>query len=140
VVLVDFWATGCKPCLSEMPELERLRQELKPQGMELLGVALDPDSELVDQFMSMAKLNWPVIYANTSAANMESPMTLKYGVKAIPFKMVIDRDGTLAATGYRLQDVRPTLERLLLVPEVPGAGVVAPTHSPEALAPTGLPD
>ena len=124
VVLVDFWATECKPCLEEMGKVEMLRQIYEPKGMTLLTVALDPNPQAVEKFLGSAKLDWTVIFSNADMSNMESPLTLRYGIKAIPFKMLIDQEGNLVASGYRLEEVVPALEKLL-----------GPANAPETKAP-----
>lgn len=129
VLLVDFWGTQCKPCLDEIEIIEALRNTLEPKGMALMTVALDPDSRTVVKFLDDAKLDWPVIFSNTNLANMESALTVRFGIKTIPFKILIDREGKLAAMGFRLKDVQPKLEQLLAA-ESPGV------KSPEMPAPS----
>ena len=61
-LLVNFWATWCGPCLREIPDLARLRQELGPDRLEIVSIALnDPDSVRIAEFSREYAMAWPVV-------------------------------------------------------------------------------
>ncbi len=62
VVLVNFWATWCKPCEDEMPAMERLYRALHPEGFELLAVSVDEDASLVREFRERLSLSFPILH------------------------------------------------------------------------------
>jgi peroxiredoxin len=91
VVLINFWATWCPPCLEEMPALERLWQQHKDSGFVLVAVSLDADPAPVAPFLAAHRLTFPVaLDSKFEVANL-------YGVRALPATFVVDRLGNLAA-------------------------------------------
>ena len=100
VVLVNFWATWCPPCLEEMPAMERLWRRHKDAGFVLVAISLDADPRKVPPFVSARKFSFPV------ALDPKMAVAEKYGVRALPSSFVIDRQGLMAgvALGPRSWD------------------------------------
>jgi cytochrome c biogenesis protein CcmG, thiol:disulfide interchange protein DsbE len=100
VVLVNFWATWCPPCLEEMPAMERLWRRHKDAGFVLLAISLDSDPKKVSPFVSAHKFTFPVV------VDPKMAVAERYGVRALPSSFVIDRDGTVMgiALGPRAWD------------------------------------
>jgi len=61
-VLLNFWATYCKPCVDEMPSLNRLHKELKDQGLVVVGISIDEDPETYSQFVARVGIEFPVSF------------------------------------------------------------------------------
>ena len=91
VVLINFWATWCPPCLEEMPAMERLYRQHREVGFTLVAVSVDADSKLVAPFVTAHKFTFPV------ALDPSMSMANTYGVRALPSTFIVARDGTLAA-------------------------------------------
>ena len=91
VVLINFWATWCPPCLEEMPAMERLYRQHRDGGFTLVAVSVDADSKLVAPFLTARKFSFPV------ALDPSMHMANTYGVRALPSSFIVARDGTLAA-------------------------------------------
>ena len=90
VVLLNIWATWCPPCLEEMPSMEKLYQELKGEGFEILAVSIDESgAQGVLAFMKKHKLSFPVL--------TDSKGTIKnlYRTTGVPESFIIDKDGVL---------------------------------------------
>ena len=100
VVLVNFWATWCPPCLEEMPAMERLWRRHKDAGFVLVAISLDADPKKVPPFVGARKFSFPV------ALDPKMAVAEKYGVRALPSSFVIDRQGMMAgvALGPRSWD------------------------------------
>jgi peroxiredoxin len=100
VVLVNFWATWCAPCLEEMPAMERLWRRHKDAGFILVAVSVDTDPKKVPPFVSARKFSFPVV------VDPKMAVAEKYGVRAVPSSFVVDRTGTMAgvALGPRVWD------------------------------------
>ena len=95
VLVVNFWATWCVPCREEMPEFVRLQKEFGGKGLQFVGIAVD-DADKVRQFADEIGLNYPALIGGYGA--MELSRTFGNRVMALPFTVVVGRDGTIAHT------------------------------------------
>jgi peroxiredoxin len=89
VVILNFWATWCPPCRTEMPSMEILYQRFNAQGLEILAVDTGENASTVQQFINSAGYTFPVIL---DSANRVSSV---YGIRAIPTTFIIDREGKI---------------------------------------------
>jgi thiol-disulfide isomerase/thioredoxin len=89
VVLINFWATWCEPCKSEMPALQRLADELRDRPFALYSVDLQEDAQQVEAFQREYGLK---LYA---VLDEKGDVTRAYGVRVLPSTFVIDRQGVL---------------------------------------------
>lgn len=87
-VLVNFWATWCEPCKIEMPWLVDLQKEFGPQGLQVLGVALDDaDAKTIGQFTRKMGVNYPVLKGTDEVAGLYG------GADRLPLTFFVDRSG-----------------------------------------------
>ena len=91
VVMVNFWATWCPPCLEEMPAMDRLYRQHKDAGFTLVAVSVDTDPAKVTPFLSSHKLTFPV------GLDPRMDLANSYAVRALPSSFIVDRAGNLAA-------------------------------------------
>jgi thiol-disulfide isomerase/thioredoxin len=106
VVLVDYWATWCGPCIAEMPTLRKLHEKYKTQGFEIVGVSIDEDRPALEEFLASRKLPWIVVH--DAENDGQHPSVEKYGILATPTKILIGKDGKVvdvAVTISRLEDL-----------------------------------
>jgi peroxiredoxin len=91
VVMINFWATWCPPCLEEMPAMERLYRHHRDTGFVLLAVSVDAEPKKVTPFVAEHKLTFPI--------GLDPKMDLAngYAVRALPSSFLVGRDGNLAA-------------------------------------------
>ena len=102
VVLVDFWATWCGPCVAEIPNMLEQYEKYHDKGFEVVGISLDEEKDKVDAFVADKKIPWPIIYAGKG---WQDPVAQFYGISGIPQLILIGRDGnviTLNARGEAL--------------------------------------
>jgi thiol-disulfide isomerase/thioredoxin len=100
VVLIDFWAMWCGPCVAEIPNLRRVYSEYKDKGFEIVGIALDPpglDEEL-GRFVKKHDLPWPQHY---DGRGWQAPPAVKYSVISIPTMLLLDKTGRIVSTEAR---------------------------------------
>jgi len=95
VLLVNFWATWCKPCVEEMPMLSRLQQDYTPRGLRILGIALD-DANRARQFAVELGVDYPILVGLTDVVLTGR----RYGNRAgmLPYSVLIDGDGIIRWT------------------------------------------
>ncbi len=97
VILVDFWATWCPPCVAALPKLQEFYAANHDKGLEIIGVSSDNDIESLKGFLADNKeLTWTQL-VNTTSDELH-PIATKLGIDMIPVLLVIDRNGILRAT------------------------------------------
>src|SRR5580765_6079368 len=97
-VLLNFWATWCGPCKIEMPWFVELQKEYGPQGLQIVGVAMDDASkEDIAKFVKEMGVNYPILIGKEDVGNDYG------GVNVLPTTYFIDRDGKIVAREFVLQ-------------------------------------
>lgn len=91
VVLVDFWATWCEPCRTEIPAFVSLQKRYGPQGLQIIGISLDDDPKPVREFYQRFAMNYPVALGDAELAERFG------GILGLPVAFLIDRDGRIRA-------------------------------------------
>ena len=114
VVLVDFWASWCPPCIEEAPTLNRIYEEYRDRGVEFLGVCIWDTTKTCEQFLGDYAVAYP------TGRDAEGAILVDYGVKGIPEKFFIDAEGRVVrkfAGPVREEDVfRDILDDMLSAP------------------------
>jgi peroxiredoxin len=91
VVLLDFWATWCDPCKTEIPHFAEMQNRYGPQGFQVIGVSMDDAEKPVREFQQDFKMNYPVAMGNADLADHYG------GILGLPITFVIDRQGRIVA-------------------------------------------
>lgn len=114
VVLVDFWATWCGPCLEEIPNIKKFYEQYKEKGFEVIGYNLDEDPKDVERFFAAQKLPWPTVSsADPKLVGFASPLATHCGVKSIPFLVLLNAEGKVVALHTRGEKLGQKLAELL---------------------------
>ena len=98
VVLLDFWAVWCGPCIAEMPNVKRVYNSYKDEGFDIIGISLDTDEARLRNYLKENDIPWRQIF---SGKGWQSPVSQQYDIRAIPAQWLIDRDGTLISNRAR---------------------------------------
>ena len=98
VVLVDFWATWCGPCVGEMPHVKAAYEKYHAKGFEIVGISLDQDLARLQEFTKAQGMAWPQYFDGKGWGNIISS---KYGIRGIPTMWLVDKNGNLADTNAR---------------------------------------
>jgi peroxiredoxin len=92
VLVINFWATWCPPCLKEMPEFEAIHAEYAKKGLQVIGIALD-DAEPVKEFIASKKITYPILMGEDQG--MKIAHDLGNIVNTVPFTVIVDKKGHL---------------------------------------------
>ena len=110
VVLLDFWATWCGPCIAEFPHLKVLYQKYKGKGFEIVSYNVDADQEKLRDYLERHPLPWIVL--SKGSTEQLAPLSLYYGAKSLPVVLLRDRSGKTVLLDARGQKLDEALERL----------------------------
>ena len=98
VVLLDFWATWCHGCKTEIPWYMEFQQTYRDKGLSVIGVAMDEDGwKSVKPYIEQTKINYTIVVGNEELAK-------KYGADSLPVTLLIDRDGKIAESHSGMVD------------------------------------
>ncbi len=89
VVLLNFWATWCAPCLTEMPRFVAWQQEYGGRGLQVIGISMDDEEQSVRVAFRKYKLNYPVVMGDEKIGEMYG------GILGLPVTFLIDRSGKI---------------------------------------------
>ncbi|MCU1243827.1 MAG: resA [Candidatus Acidoferrum typicum] len=95
IVVLDFWASWCPPCVQEAPSLNRLQKYIESRNALVLGVAADEDPYAFSKFIVDQGVTFPT-YRDPATKERGSPIALSYGTSVIPEAYIIDRHGKIA--------------------------------------------
>ena len=92
VVLVDFWATWCGPCVRELPNVKAAYEKLNPKGFEIVGISFDENKEKLEAFVAREKMVWPQYFDGKGWGNK---LGQEYGINSIPSMWLINKKGVI---------------------------------------------
>ena len=108
VVVIDFWATWCVPCRSEIPGYVALQKKYGKDGLAIVGISLDTVAPAeVKQFVAQNHMNYPVVIGD------ESVTAIFGGVDAIPTTFIVDRQGNIRYRKVGAEETAAFEQRLL---------------------------
>jgi len=92
VVLIDFWATWCGPCVAELPNVKKTYAKFHEKGFEIIGISLDQSRDKLSKFVEKEKMPWPQHF---DGQGWKNEYAVKYGIQGIPAMWLIDKKGNL---------------------------------------------
>ena len=109
VVLIDFWATWCGPCMAELPNVIKAYEKYKEKGFEIIGISLDEDKADLARVLKTKKITWPQYF---DGKGWENPYAKKYGIEGIPTMWLVNKAGMVTDTDAT-EELAEKIEKLL---------------------------
>ena len=97
VLVVNFWATWCPPCLEEIPIFVRLQQQMGARGLQFVGIAIDERDKVVN-FARRNGINYPIMIGQLDAIELSNTAGNQRG--GLPYTLVLDRSGEVVSQHY----------------------------------------
>lgn len=112
VVLVDFWATWCVPCVQLMPHLKRLYELYHGQGLEVVGISVDSANarDALAKLVARLELPWPQCF---DGKGLKTEYAVRYGVQPVPHLLLVGTDGLVVAVNPENERLEAEIRRLL---------------------------
>jgi len=98
VVLIDFWATWCGPCVKEIPSVKKTYDALHKEGFEIIGVSLDSDKKKLEGFLAKNDMPWPQFF---DGKGWKTSLAQEHGISSIPAMWLVDKEGNLVDQNAR---------------------------------------
>lgn len=98
VVLIDFWAVWCGPCVKELPHVLKAYEKHHENGFEIIGISLDQDKAKLEAFIKENKMPWQQFF---DGQGWKNKLSTQYGVNSIPATYLLDGEGTIIGKNLR---------------------------------------
>jgi thiol-disulfide isomerase/thioredoxin len=109
VLLVDFWATWCPPCIAEIPNMKKNYEAYHDKGFEIIGLSCDKSQDVIENFVKEKEIPWAIVYGDKAP----SPSFEYYGISGIPTMILVGKDGKVISTTARGEELDKLLEKEL---------------------------
>lgn len=110
VILVDFWATWCGPCVAEMPNVIAAYETYHEKGFEVVGISLDQDKSALEAFITDKKMPWPQYF---DGKGWENELAQHFGISGIPATFLVGKGGKIVASNLHGPELEAAIEKAL---------------------------
>jgi peroxiredoxin len=109
VVLIDYWATYCVPCVETIPQLKDTYEKFHSRGFEIVGISADKDEKALNRYVQEHELPWPQYFERQGPQDFEA----KFAIDSLPTLWLVDKKGNLRETSDAFPDLQGRVEKLL---------------------------
>ncbi len=106
VILLDFWATWCRPCIAGLPTIKAVYEKYHNKDFDVIGISLDTDETALREFIEENPLPWRQIF---DGKRLKGPLAQRYGIRSVPRMFLLDREGKVISVKVRSS----TLDKLV---------------------------
>ena len=110
VILLDFWAVWCGPCIAEMPNVKQVYEKYKDANFQIIGISLDENRNTLVGYLEKEGITWPQFFDGKGWRNQVAAM---YGISAIPHTYLIDGEGVIRKANVRGRALEPAVAELV---------------------------
>jgi peroxiredoxin len=110
VVLVDFWATWCVPCVMSLPDVIQTYKTYHSKGFDVIGVSLDEDPQRLKRFIHDREMDWPQF---NDGRKWDGELVRNYGVQQIPTTYLLDKEGRIIGADLQGEDLEKAVKKAL---------------------------
>jgi thiol-disulfide isomerase/thioredoxin len=110
LVLVDFWATWCVPCVGELPSVIKAYNKHHADGFEIIGISLDMDEQKLKSFLKTKEIPWAQYF---DGKGWQNKLAAKYGIQSVPATFLLDGDGKIIGQDLRGEALEEALAKAL---------------------------
>jgi thiol-disulfide isomerase/thioredoxin len=110
IVIIDFWASWCKPCIEEIPNLKQLYDDYNKKGLEIYSVSLDRDKQAWTDAIAKYKLNWIQV---SDLKMWDCQAAVDWGIESIPALFIMDKNGMLVQKNLRGERLTEAIKALM---------------------------
>jgi thiol-disulfide isomerase/thioredoxin len=110
VVLLDFWATWCGPCVAELPNVLKTYEKHHADGFNIIGISLDKEREKLESFIKEKNMTWPQYF---DGKGWENKLSTTYGVRSIPATYLLDGNGKIIGKDLRGEQLEEAVTKAL---------------------------
>ncbi|MHC4180311.1 MAG: peroxiredoxin family protein [Planctomycetota bacterium] len=114
LVLIDFWATWCSPCIAELPNVKKAYEKFADAGFVVISVSFDKDAATARKFANKKKMTWPQVWVK---GGNQSRLAELYGVAGIPATFLVGPDGKVVTKDLRGEKLITTVAREINKPK-----------------------
>ncbi len=110
VILLDFWAVWCAPCIAEMPNVKQVYEKYKDENFQIIGISLDNSRDILVGYLEKEGIAWPQVFDGNGWDNQVAKI---YGIRAIPQMYLIDGEGVIRKSDVRGHALEPAVAELV---------------------------
>jgi thiol-disulfide isomerase/thioredoxin len=110
VLVVLFWATWCRPCTEDLPQIQELYRQHKAAGFEVIGVNVDSAGAPIQDYIQQYKVSWPSIHEE---GGLQGGVAQQFGVITLPTTFLVDKTGAVVNSAASVDDLKKQVPELL---------------------------